>query len=56
MNMEKFTTRLQQALADAQSIAVGRDHNYLQPEHLLTAMLEQEGSNLTGLLRRVGCD
>ncbi|MCP4702137.1 MAG: ATP-dependent chaperone ClpB [Gammaproteobacteria bacterium] len=43
MNMEKLTTKFQQALAQAQSLAVGRDHNFIEPAHLLAALLDQEG-------------
>jgi ATP-dependent Clp protease ATP-binding subunit ClpB len=39
MRMDKLTSRFQQALADAQSLAVGRDHNMLEPVHVLTALL-----------------
>ena len=37
MRMDKLTSRFQQALADAQSLAVGRDHNMLEPAHLMAA-------------------
>ena len=43
MRMDKLTSRFQQALADAQSLAVGRDHNFIEPAHLLLAMLDQSG-------------
>ena len=43
MRMDKLTSRFQQALADAQSLAVGRDHNVIEPAHLLTALLDQPG-------------
>ena len=38
MRMDKLTSRFQQALADAQSLAVGRDHNLIEPAHLLVAL------------------
>ena len=41
MRMDKLTSRFQQALADAQSLAVGRDHNMIEPVHVLTALLGQ---------------
>ncbi len=44
MRMDKLTSRFQQALADAQSLAVGRDHNMIEPIHVLTALLDQSGS------------
>ena len=44
MRFDKFTTKFQQAFADAQSIAVGNDNPYIEPQHLLSALLEQEES------------
>ncbi|WP_254000422.1 Clp protease N-terminal domain-containing protein, partial [Xanthomonas vasicola] len=41
MRMDKLTSRFQQALADAQSLAVGRDHNIIEPVHVLAALLDQ---------------
>src|SRR5690606_15847784 len=41
MRMDKLTSRFQQALADAQSLAVGRDHNMIEPVHLLVALIDQ---------------
>src|SRR5437660_1070039 len=41
MRMDKLTSRFQQALADAQSLAVGRDHNVIEPAHLLVALVDQ---------------
>ena len=43
MRMDKLTSRFQQALADAQSLAVGRDHSVIEPAHLLATLLEQGG-------------
>ena len=43
MRMDKLTSRFQQALADAQSLAVGRDHTRSEPVHVWTALLEQQG-------------
>ncbi|MFC1774469.1 Clp protease N-terminal domain-containing protein, partial [Pseudomonadota bacterium] len=42
MRMDKLTSKFQMALADAQSLAVGRDHNYIEPVHVLVALLDQE--------------
>ena len=50
MRMDKLTTKFQLALADAQSIAVGRDHQYVEPVHLLTALLDQDGGTARPLL------
>ncbi|MBC7990265.1 MAG: AAA family ATPase, partial [Luteimonas sp.] len=54
MRMDKFTSRFQQALADAQSLAVGRDHNLIEPVHLLAALLDQSGGSLKPLLSQTG--
>ncbi len=50
MRMDKLTSRFQQALADAQSLAVGRDNNMLEPAHVMTALLDQQGGSTTPLL------
>jgi len=52
--MEKLTSRFQQALADAQSLAVGRDNNMLEPAHLMVALLDQQGGSTTPLLAQAG--
>ncbi len=54
MNPEKFTAKLQQALAEAQSIAVGRDHQYIEPAHLLIALIDQKGGTVSHLLAQAG--
>ena len=53
MRLDKLTTKFQEALADAQSLALGNDHAYIQPEHLLAAMLRQEDGP-KALLARAG--
>ncbi len=50
MSPQKLTTRLQLALADAQSLAVGRDHQFIEPAHLLMALLDQQGGGVRPLL------
>ena len=50
MRMDKLTSRFQQALADAQSLAVGRDNNMLEPAHLMAALLSQQGGSTGPLL------
>jgi len=50
MRMDKLTSRFQQALADAQSLAVGRDHNMLEPAHVMAALLSQQGGSTGSLL------
>ncbi|MBM3347985.1 MAG: AAA family ATPase, partial [Betaproteobacteria bacterium] len=54
MRIDKLTTRFQQALADAQSIAVGRDNQFIEPVHLLSALLDQEDGGAKSLLSRAG--
>src|SRR5438445_6901536 len=54
MRFEKFTTKLQEALAEAQSNALGRDHAYIEPQHLLAALLNQEDGGIAGLIRKAG--
>ncbi|MFQ5756253.1 MAG: ATP-dependent chaperone ClpB [Acidiferrobacterales bacterium] len=50
MRMDKMTGKLQEVLADAQSLAVGRDHQFIEPAHLMTALLDQEGGTTRQLL------
>ncbi len=50
MRMDRLTSKFQMALADAQSLAVGRDHQFIEPAHLLTALLDQEGGSVRHLL------
>ncbi|MBG7601011.1 MAG: ATP-dependent chaperone ClpB [Gammaproteobacteria bacterium] len=50
MRMDKLTSKFQMALADAQSLAVGRDHQFIEPAHLLVALLDQEGGTARHLL------
>jgi ATP-dependent Clp protease ATP-binding subunit ClpB len=52
--MDKLTTKFQQALADAQSLAVGRDHQYIEPVHLMAALLDQQGGTARPLLEKSG--
>ncbi|MBX3712606.1 MAG: ATP-dependent chaperone ClpB [Lysobacter sp.] len=54
MRMDKLTSRFQQAIADAQSLAVGRDHNVIEPVHLLAALLDQQGGGTRPLLAQAG--
>ena len=51
MRMDKLTSRFQQAIADAQSLAVGRDHNVIEPGHLLVALLDQQGGGTRPLFK-----
>ena len=54
MRMDKLTTNFQQALSDAQSLAVGRDHQFIEPVHVMAALLEQQGGSVTGILSKAG--
>ncbi|GAA6139289.1 ATP-dependent chaperone ClpB [Arenicella sp. 4NH20-0111] len=54
MRMDKLTSKFQLALSDAQSIAVGKDHQFIEPLHVLNAMFRQEGGSVRPLLARVG--
>src|SRR6056300_969991 len=56
MRPDKFTSKLQEALADAQSMAIGKDHNMIEPVHLLAALLEQRGGAVRPLLKQAGAD
>jgi ATP-dependent Clp protease ATP-binding subunit ClpB len=56
MRMDKLTNQLQSALADAQSLALGKDHNFIEPVHLLGALLEQQGGSARPLLQKAGAD
>ena len=54
MRFDKLTTQFQQAFSDAQSLAVGGDHAYIEPQHLLLALLNQEGAGAAAILSRAG--
>mgnify|MGYP000548362884 FL=1 len=54
MRMDKLTSRFQSALSDAQSLAVGRDHQFIEPLHLMVALLEQDGGGTRHLLTQAG--
>ncbi|HEX5421330.1 MAG TPA: ATP-dependent chaperone ClpB [Gammaproteobacteria bacterium] len=56
MRMDKLTSKFQLALADAQSLAIGRDHQFIEPVHLMAALLEQEGGTVRGVLTKAGVD
>ena len=54
MRLDKLTSKFQLALADAQSLAVGQDHQYIEPVHLMRALLDQEGGSVRPLFAKVG--
>lgn len=56
MRFDRLTTQLQTALSDAQSLAIGQDHAQLEPPHLLSALLDQQGGSIRPLLAKAGFD
>src|SRR5450755_4347441 len=54
MRMDKLTTKFQEALAEAQSLAVGRDNQFIEPAHLMAAMIDQQGGTVRPLLEKSG--
>jgi len=54
MRMDRLTSKFQEALADAQSLAVGRDHQFIEPVHLMTALLDQQGGSVRPLFTHAG--
>ncbi len=56
MRFDRFTTKFQQAFSDAQSIAVGQDNPYIEPQHLLSALLDQQDGGGASLLSRAGAN
>jgi ATP-dependent Clp protease ATP-binding subunit ClpB len=54
MRMDKLTSKFQNAIQDAQSLAVGRDHQFIEPVHLTIALLDQEGGSVRALLAKAG--
>ena len=55
MRMDKLTSKFQMALGDAQSLALGKEHQFIEPAHLLVAMLDQQGGSVRHLLTKAGC-
>lgn len=56
MRLDRFTSKFQIAISDAQSLALGRDHQYIEPVHLMVALLNQEGSSIRPLLTMLNVD
>ena len=54
MRMEKLTSKFQEALGDAQSLAVGRDHQFIEPVHLMLSLLDQQGGSIRPLFTHAG--
>lgn len=56
MRLDRFTSKFQIAISDAQSLALGRDHQYIEPVHLLVSLLNQDGSAIRPLLTMLNID
>ena len=56
MRMDRLTSKFQMALAEAQSLAVGRDHQFIEPVHMMLALLDQDGGTVRHLLTMVGAN
>ncbi|AZZ94353.1 ATP-dependent chaperone ClpB [Hahella sp. KA22] len=56
MRFDKFTSRLQMAISEAQSLALGKDHNFIEPVHLFQSLLNQSGGSTAPLLQQAGVD
>ena len=54
MRMDKLTSKFQQALGEAQSLALGKDHQFIEPLHVMQALVDQEGGSIKPLLQQVG--
>src|SRR5262245_621823 len=54
MRLDRLTTKFQQALADAQSLAVGADNQFIEPVHVFAALLDQQDGGTASLLSRAG--
>ncbi|KLV04914.1 protein disaggregation chaperone [Photobacterium aquae] len=56
MRLDRFTSKFQMAISDAQSLALGRDHQYIEPAHLMVALLNQDSSTIRPLLTLLNVD
>ena len=56
MRLDRLTSKFQVAISDAQSLALGRDNQFMEPVHLLLALLNQEGGSIKPLLTLAGAD
>ena len=56
MRMDKFTSKFQMALSDAQSLAVGRDHQFIEPLHLMATLIDQQDGTVRPLLAQTGAN
>ncbi len=56
MRLDRFTQSFQESIADAQSLALGKDHQFIEPIHLMLALLNQNGNSVIALLKSAGVD
>ncbi|GAA3941975.1 ATP-dependent chaperone ClpB [Litoribacillus peritrichatus] len=56
MRIDRLTSKLQVALSDAQSLAIGKDHNFIEPAHLMSALLRDDGNGLKAIIKKSGGD
>ena len=56
MRLDRFTQSFQESIANAQSLALGRDHQFIEPVHLMLALLNQNGNSVIALLKSAGVD
>ena len=56
MRLDRFTQSFQESIADAQSLALGKDHQFIEPIHLMLALLNQNGNSIIALLKSAGVD
>ncbi|MGL6504647.1 Clp protease N-terminal domain-containing protein, partial [Aeromonas caviae] len=56
MRLDRLTSKFQIAISDAQSLALGRDHQFIEPVHLMSALLNQDGGSIRPLLTLTGLD
>lgn len=54
MRLDRMTNKFQLAISDAQSLALGRDHQFIEPVHLMMALLNQDGGSIHPLLTQAG--
>ncbi|MBB6057140.1 ATP-dependent chaperone ClpB [Tolumonas osonensis] len=55
MRLDRLTSKFQEAISDAQSLALGKDHQFIEPIHIMAALLDQQGGSTRPLLTVVGC-
>jgi len=56
MRLDRLTSKFQTAISDAQSLALGKDHQFIEPIHIMTALLDQQGGSIRPLLILAGCN